>query len=48
MLFGAAALEVELNVVQRVANLLEGSFRIVVGITISKHSADFCQTPPLA
>lgn len=26
MLFGAAALEVELDVVQRVANLLEGSF----------------------
>ena len=33
MLFGAAALEVELDVVQRVANLLEGRFWIVVGVT---------------
>lgn len=48
-MFGfALALEVELDVVEGVTNLLEGCFRIEVGIASGEEFADITQTPPVA
>ena len=48
MLGFALALEVELDIVEGIANLLEGCFRIKVGIAIGEEFADIAQAPPVA
>ncbi len=48
MLGFALALEVELDVVEGVSYLLEGCFRIEVGIAIGEEFADIAQAPPIA
>ena len=47
VLGGALALEVELDVVQRVAYLLEGRFGIETRIAAGKQMANVTQAPPL-
>jgi hypothetical protein len=44
----ALALEVELDIVESITNLLEGCFRIEVGIAIGEEFADITQAPPIA
>ncbi len=48
MLGFALALKVKLDIVEGITNLLEGCFRIEVGIAIGEEFADIAQAPPIA